>query len=155
MLIFSLQSTCKLFIQFILEWRNITNFLKSASSLSISSLDSLLLSCLYRAEKRAVLSRVPEASLNKGLQEKKKSQRHLNSFLSIIIFEQRRPDSLLDYTRLHNICSFLYLFRFWSKCWVYNMSRDHKSKKSSSLEPRETVSQWVLKAHPKFKHTLI
>ena len=42
-------------------------FLKSASSLNTSSLDSLLLSCRYSAEKRALLSRVPEASLNRGL----------------------------------------------------------------------------------------
>lgn len=53
--------------------RSTTNFLKSASSLSMSSLDSLLLSCLYRAEKRALLSRVPEASLNKGLENRRKS----------------------------------------------------------------------------------
>lgn len=46
----------------------ITNFLKSASSLKRSSSDSLLLSCLYRAENRALLSKVPEASLNTGLQ---------------------------------------------------------------------------------------
>ena len=52
-----------------LKHTSITHFLKSASSLSISSLDSLLLSCLYRAEKRALLSSVPEASLNKVLQE--------------------------------------------------------------------------------------
>lgn len=43
-------------------------FLKSASSLNMSSSDSLLLSCLYRGEKRAPLSKVPEASLNTGLQ---------------------------------------------------------------------------------------
>lgn len=46
-----------------------THFLKSASSFSMSSLDSLLLSCLYRGEKRAFLSSVPEASLNKVLSE--------------------------------------------------------------------------------------
>lgn len=43
-------------------------FLKSASSLNMSSSDSLLLSCLYRGEKRAPLSKVPEASLNTSLQ---------------------------------------------------------------------------------------
>lgn len=41
----------------------------------MSSLDSLLLSCLYRAEKRALLSSVPEASLNKGLRERKEESR--------------------------------------------------------------------------------
>lgn len=58
-----------------------TNFLKSASSLSMSSLDSLLLSCLYRAEKRVVLSSVPEASLNKGLQEKINKNRSVKLML--------------------------------------------------------------------------
>lgn len=42
-------------------------FLKSASNLNMSSSDSLLLSCLYKGEKRAPLSRVPEASLNTSL----------------------------------------------------------------------------------------
>lgn len=44
-----------------------TNFLKSASSLKRSSSESLLPSCRYSAENRALLSRVPEASLNTGL----------------------------------------------------------------------------------------
>lgn len=35
----------------------------------MSSLDSLLPSCLYRGEKRAFLSSVPEASLNKVLRD--------------------------------------------------------------------------------------
>lgn len=52
------------------DWHeSFTNFLKSASSLSMSSLDNLLLSCRYRGEKRALLSSVPEASLNNGLEK--------------------------------------------------------------------------------------
>lgn len=46
-----------------------THFLKSASSLSMSSFESLLLSCLYRAENRAFLSSVPDASLNSDLKD--------------------------------------------------------------------------------------
>lgn len=70
-ILFSIQNICRTTQFFIAACthRNVTHFLKSASSLSMSSLDSLLLSCLYRAEKRALLSSVPEASLNKGLQE--------------------------------------------------------------------------------------
>ena len=49
---------------------NRSHFLKSASSLNMSSLDSLLLSCRYSAEKRALLSSVPEASLNRGLEDR-------------------------------------------------------------------------------------
>lgn len=46
---------------------DVTHFLKSASSFSMSSLDSLLPSCRYKGEKRAFLSSVPDASLNKVL----------------------------------------------------------------------------------------
>lgn len=67
---FPVQNICET-IQTVNAHGDVTNFLKSASSFSMSSLDSLLLSCLYRGEKRALLSSVPEASLNKGLRERK------------------------------------------------------------------------------------
>lgn len=51
-------------------------FLKSVSSLNMSSSDSLLLSCLYRAEKRELLSKVPDASLNTGLQRRRKKKKN-------------------------------------------------------------------------------
>lgn len=74
--IFSMQFLSRTSVRRLRPWMQgaestITNFLKSISSLSMSSLDNLLLSCLYRGEKRAFLSSVPEASLNKGLQEEK------------------------------------------------------------------------------------
>lgn len=53
-----------------LKWGNKTYFLKSANNFSISSFESLLLSCLKRGENLAFLSRVPEASLNSVLKVK-------------------------------------------------------------------------------------
>lgn len=52
------------------KWGNQTYFLKSANNFNISSFESLLLSCLKRAENLAFLSRVPEASLNNVLKVK-------------------------------------------------------------------------------------
>lgn len=52
------------------KWGNQTYFLKSANNFNMSSFDSLLLSCLKRAENLAFLSRVPEASLNNVLKVK-------------------------------------------------------------------------------------
>lgn len=53
-----------------LKWENQTYFLKSANNFNMSSFESLLLSCLKRAENLAFLSRVPEASLNNVLKVK-------------------------------------------------------------------------------------
>ncbi len=66
-----------------------TDFLKSTSSLKRSSSESLLLSCRYSAENRALLSKVPEASLNTGLWKRTKS---LNIVIDTTHREERRTE---------------------------------------------------------------
>lgn len=75
------------------DWyESFTHFLKSASSLSMSSLDNLLLSCRYRGEKRALLSSVPEASLNNGLEKSNKK----NGIWHILLNKCVRINHLLN-----------------------------------------------------------